>query len=85
MRLQLETLTEAELDARRNPASMFGGSSVDDDPETDDGEAMLDGSDDAAMDDGDDAASDEMTAEDEPAAPLGSILRTSTRGIERAS
>ena len=77
--------TEAELEARRNPASMFGGSSVGDDPETDDGEAMLDGNDDAAMDDGDDAASDEMTAEDEPAASLGSIVTTSTPEIQIAA
>ena len=77
--------TEAELEARRNPASMFGGSSVDDEPEADDGEAMLDGSDDAAMDDDDDAASDEMMAEDEPAASLGSIVTTSTPEIQIAA
>ncbi len=77
--------TEAELEARRNPASMFGGSSVDDEPEADDGEAMLDGSDDAAMDDGDDAASDEMTAEAEPAASPGSMATTSTPEMQIAA
>ena len=46
---------------------------------------MLDGNDDAAMDDGDDAASDEMTAEDEPAASLGSIVTTSTPEIQIAA
>ena len=76
--------TEAGLEARRNPASMFGESGIDDDPEPDGGDAMLDGSDDAATDE-DAAASDEIATEDEPAASLGSIETAATPEMQIAA
>ena len=62
--------TEAEPEARRNPASMFGSSVADDDTDPDDPGTVLDGGDDPATIEGDDT-SEADTAEDTSAAMSG--------------